>query len=804
MNNILSETIIISIKSLRFSSLNICCNSYYVSGFSYYLGYFNFIYETNKPISLNILLRNIVEKYKNYFCITKNPKNIILCSLRSSHLLVHLKNFINIQSNFQLIDNSYVTASNSLKIKLNDKNNNSFFVHLNLFDPLLLMPSKSTLADLADTVGIELVSIPTNLIHNLDSIYLNDPDLLTKYCWNETNIVLNYWLRYYKIYHDYLIDSKIPSTIGSFSVQLFMKYAEQNNIDVDFLFGYETRSDGYYNERKSEYVSRDIRIFIAPFSDFENLSRESYHGGRNECYFHGITPTDTWSDWDIISAYTTILAMLSPLDYDNSYDCTNPSEYQPEIPAFARVYFKFPDDTRYPVIPVRTENGLLFPLEGESYVTSPEIYLAIQLGASIEIKNGRIFPFADGSSYPFLEFIQNVQQKRNSFPKQSLENIFWKQIGNSLYGKISQGIGMKRVFDSRRGSTKQIYNSKITNPFFASYITGYIRAIIAEIMNKIPQNKQIISVTTDGFITNATDDEVFQACNGRISNKFSIFRSCLSGNNTVLDKKHVANKLVSWKTRGIATITNDEEDDKIILAKSNIQTPYTKKIDQNKWTVNMFFNRDKKTCYSQTTTTPISDIIKNGGGIPISTTKSINVNMDYDFKRLPAKVYEDTHENNPVLCFSTIPFQNIENYNVHARIFGNYKKSNNNCLKTMNDFENWVNYYKSVDIQDIKQNKRRTKRNGKSDIHSAVKEFTTAYSKKLLNLRKTMKYTELASWFNNNGFSCTVVQLKNYAKTSKKFYNNSVPKTKETLRFVELIKTKFSDFDEHEFFVNRG
>lgn len=51
---------------------------------------------------------------------------------------------------------------------------------------------------------------------------------------------------------------------------------------------------------------------------------------------------------------------------------------------FAYVAFKFPDNTRFPCLPVRSEQyGLRFPLEGDAYVTAPEIELALSIGATL-------------------------------------------------------------------------------------------------------------------------------------------------------------------------------------------------------------------------------------------------------------------------------------------------------------------------------------------------------------------------------------------------------------------------------------
>jgi len=775
-------------------------SNYYFSVYSPEKGVFDCSYKNDNKINFNKFLNIVVDTFKKAFPGSKNPDGIILCCYNSSEFLVSLKNFMSIQSKFHLINKSYVTATKPLKCRINDINNNSFSTYVYLFDSLLLSPDKTTLVDLAASVNHEYVSLPDKYLNDIACLSDDDKKLLQKYCSNKSAIVMSYFLKYFDMSLEYLDGSNIPSTIGSFSEQLFLDYAKINNFDVDDLFGYEMHNISFMNENTDTYNSYDIRIPSLFSNLHDSFSRESFHGGKNECYFYGITEEDIWSDWDICSAYTTVLAMLDSIDHNNSFECMDALQYSPEIPGYANVHFKFPAHTRYPCLPVRTDNGLLFPLEGESFATSPEIFLAKQLGASLEIKAGRIFPYVSNRTYSFLGFIKIVQETRKSFPKHALENLFWKQLGNSLFGKISQGIGMKRAFDSRLGSTKQISKSKITNSYFASYITGYVRALISEIMNNIPYNKQIISVTTDGFISNASDDEISSACNGRLSTIFAYYRKILSGCGNILEKKHIANKLIPWRTRGIATITQGQDDEKIILSKAGIQTPFKAKYEQNNWIVNLYMNRNKNTSYQQTTTIPISDVINKGKKL-IQTTKAVKVNMDFDFKRLPDFVYESSYLNENKLCFTTKPFKDKLSYDTYHVIFKNYQKANNNCLKTMADYEYWANYYNTVLEQGITYKNIKNKRNGTTDIHLAIKEFLTAYSKQLLNLKKIMRNIELAEWINGNGFKCNLIQIKNYSRSSAKFHYKSVPKTRATLRFVELIKTKFPNFNENDYFV---
>jgi len=59
-----------------------------------------------------------------------------------------------------------------------------------------------------------------------------------------------------------------------------------------------------------------------------------------------------------------------------------------------KIKFKFPDTVKYPNLPVRLDlNSVIFPLEGETFCTGLEFYLAIQLQCQIEILGGVYIPF---------------------------------------------------------------------------------------------------------------------------------------------------------------------------------------------------------------------------------------------------------------------------------------------------------------------------------------------------------------------------------------------------------------------------
>ena len=84
----------------------------------------------------------------------------------------------------------------------------------------------------------------------------------------------------------------------------------------------------------------------------------------------------------------------------------------------------------------------------------------------------------------------------------------YKEIGNSIYGLIAMGLSGKTSYDAKTKSYLRVDGGILSNPILASYITGFCRAFIGECLNNIQLLKgSVISVTTDGFITDVVDLE---------------------------------------------------------------------------------------------------------------------------------------------------------------------------------------------------------------------------------------------------------------------------------------------------------
>lgn len=359
----------------------------------------------------------------------------------------------------------------------------------------------------------------------------------------------------------------------------------------------------------------------------------------------------------------------------------------------ANVEFEFPESVRFPTLPVRTNNGLVFPRTGMSDCAAPEIALARSLGAKIKIKHGVIIP-CDRDRPAFATFISQCILKRKSFPKGSLQNLFWKELSNSSYGKTAQGLHHKRVYDLRDRDMKPLPESKITNPFFAAYITSFVRSALGEIMNSLPAEVCVFSCTTDGFLTNATQAQIDVASSGPIADLYRQSRDMLTGDPTMLEIKHTVRKPIGWRTRGQATLLEGQSDEggaNIVLAKGGIYTPdYIE--DQralNALIVKMFLDRHPNDRIPLKIKTGIRDIVEFDADL-VDKHVSKRLNMEYDWKRMPDAVWQDAEVGH--VAFSTKPWERVDDFAKVRQHWESFAVATPRCIKTVEDYTSLATY----------------------------------------------------------------------------------------------------------------
>ncbi len=280
----------------------------------------------------------------------------------------------------------------------------------------------------------------------------------------------------------------------------------------------------------------------------------------------------------------------------------------------------------------------MFPLEGESVCASPELVLARRLGAEIEIVSGLIIPWLSDERLfePFTKMVQTRRREAQSvYGKGSLEDKLYKEIGNSLYGKTAQGVHPKRVFNSRKGGTEELQPSAITNPYFAAYVTSFIRAVVGEQIAGVPASRIVISVTTDGFLTDAPLHEIDNS--GPLCAAFLELRRRLFSEDVILEEKHRVGQVVAMRTRGQLTAQSIEGFE-IVMAKAGVKPPSEIK-DQNEYMLDLYLERQPGQRHAQKTLISSREMWLTESDL-VAVLKEPRLSLEFDMKRCPDRPCE--------------------------------------------------------------------------------------------------------------------------------------------------------------------
>jgi len=309
------------------------------------------------------------------------------------------------------------------------------------------------------------------------------------------------------------------------------------------------------------------------------------------------------------------------------------------IPGFARIQFKFPDDTQFPCLPIRHYlYGLIYVLEGETVATASEIMLAMDIkGTEIRALTSIEYPIILEDNLPdrfLLKHLSMLATKRDAYKKKkdkqsSVMEKLIKEFTNSLYGKLAQAINPRNVYNPATGEMKRLGGSTISEPCTATLTTSLARAALSaallgvEQFNKKSPHDQItvISATTDGLLIGLPTKENFTAldeyyqtnplklkssvesdlpqilkdfgCSELLQeiDKFLPIRQMhkarfdMTSNKAILEIKHIADEIISIKTRGqIGRLVSGET---VLLARFNLKPPLSEILTKEKYKATM-------------------------------------------------------------------------------------------------------------------------------------------------------------------------------------------------------------------------
>lgn len=660
-------------------------------------------------------------------------------------------------------------------------------------DTLLITPGGMGLAECGELLGLPKLTIPAPYsITNMREYLLGDRAGFEAYALRDAEIAVRYALQVHNFCARELMIDRVPATIGAMAVSRFTKTLKENNMSPEVCLGTHIKTRELWLTEIQAFRTIKNPASVPSRELFETFPINCYHGGRNECFMMGVTPSDHWYDYDLAGAYTTgLLDILIP-DYGNIRLSKNPDDYCGHVMGFALVTFRFPESVPYPSLPVRTDQyGLFFPLSGESWATAPEIELALSLGAEMTIHNGIIVPWIcdtsphnSESTSVFLPFVQQVRENRNRHIKGSLEEKFWKEIGNSLYGKLAQGLRAKTAFDTARGLNRSLPPSSVTQPFFAAHVTGFIRAVAGELMNALPSDSSVVSVTTDGFLTNCPLNKINMS--GPLSSRFQSLCDIVDPGSSMLTCKHEVSQLIAMKTRGQLTY-RAIQGKPVVHARAGVKPPADiPRSDYNDYMVDLYLNRLPGQTLSRSTLISTREMWLSESDL-VSREQDIRLNLEFDFKRQPVQpAMNEGH-----LLMSSRPWDNMEEALQQRSLFDDWRQTH--TLKTLADWDDWCDFlYCRTVFSDMKL-KVGSKRSDDILVRLFLRALTQCQWGLMLKDKKSYSCKEVAEWLTSEGYSVTVTDVKNAvrAKIPQMKFSSVTPRMKS---LMDIIARKYPTF----------
>ena len=785
--------------------------------------------------------------------LPKWPKHVVAAAHWTRADLSAMADFAEIKHEFDGVQKTYVTMERRYEARtVVAKHSRTFDV--TLLDTQLLVPGASqSLAALGKMYGFEKLDPGraetrggAPYIEHMDWLLADSPEHYEEYAIKDAQICA---LRVEKMLvfarDDLGLDLRRPPlTLGSLAVKYLEKRWELEGIDPGSVNGFRLVARRCFNRNTGKgYLTKFVRQYRSLYLIHEELAKQCFHGGRNECFWYGPTSemspdlyapvVDDWEcerwtgeilyrEFDLASAYATALASLRIPDYDNARTTTDLADFRPDQLGFARVAFHFPPETtRFPCLPVvaSDERGLVYPLSGEAYVTASEIALARHMGAEITILNGLVIPWIEGSPRPFELVIRDLQRRRKEHPPGSLRNEMFKQLGNSLNGKLGQGIKGTTSYNTRNDRRIEIEPSPITNPYLAAHVTGLIRALVSELIGSVPHRWTVVSVTTDGFITNAPLADI--GMDGPVATYLAGVRSSLTqapltqflydaGRDT--GNQIRVPRLLPWRTRGVATLTgewNNGREPKPVgdpntapkrkLARGGMREPAGTK-DGNAWFVRTALTRDPGQKYASKEPLPFPVAHRNSADHRFRETERA-VNFEYDLKRrlvdpvpkfvsVPSLGEDEDPRILQHLSCNTVPWQTVGEFNAARDLFEQWRHKHRGQLKTLEDWRRWEQFQAGTSAS-----RNGVRRSKDGIVGQTLRIFRRVYIRHEWGLPGG-SYKPAADALTAAGYPTKEQNFKNARRDKSQSPTHSIPA--DALGIRELVGTLLSIWPEFE------
>jgi hypothetical protein len=378
-----------------------------------------------------------------------------------------------------------------------------YTVRLEFCDSIKLQ--NSSLEKLGENIGIEKAKLDEGIIKEVAKFLKSNPKSFCEYAIIDAIITAEAHLYFFYKYKTCMLPPE----------------EQEDAKDHPRMPGY---SNEYFRNLYKKKYGKRWKVYLGYNSSGMTLVHKAFvhffHGGRNDVLSVG--PRGEAHYLDLHSAYLTSVVMLNDYDFSKTRVTTGAAaeerleqlyEKGPFQVVGIECSFRFNDAVNgrivKPIFPVRIDeaeslpgvrinfnsDGIIYPKSGKSNLTMPEYWVARHNGLIDKLIVHRVIEFKDLDTHWLSDEILRLLKLRKD--SNESDKLYYKNILNFFFGKTAQGVKAAAAAIKAHDLDKRVNASSMTCYPLASYITGFCRATVGELL----QNNPCYGITTDGFIT---------------------------------------------------------------------------------------------------------------------------------------------------------------------------------------------------------------------------------------------------------------------------------------------------------------
>ncbi|SMF97231.1 hypothetical protein SAMN02949497_4651 [Methylomagnum ishizawai] len=259
----------------------------------------------------------------------------------------------------------------------------------------------------------------------------------------------------------------------------------------------------------------------------------------------------------------------------------------------------------------------------------------------------------------------------------------------------------------------------------------------------------------------------------------------------MLERKHRVRQVVAVKTRGQITAMVYEAEPPV-LAKAGVKPPMADKKAHNGYMLKLYLDRGpgQRIEFSHLIS-PRQQLLT--GSDLVEVRKSMFLNLEFDFKRRPVNPRMVAVDGVQHLACDTVPWPTALEGEEARAIFDGWRRAGH-CLKTLEDFVAWEEYYAAR----VMTRNRSINVTQEGAVGLLRRSFLAAYAQGAWGTSRTMNYREVAAWLTAKGYPTTESGAKNGKRA--KLVEGVVPATPAALALMAILLEAQPSLEVDRFF----